>query len=134
MEDERFYTKETIEAVKAAKNVAVLPLVYQIKFCKVFFKEISEENRKQIFQQIVTLANPDIQWHDADMFFEEGFRKNNELQPGTAVHLYMQEKNLELSLKPLLMKIAQKVKQRNAYHLRKNLSGTNKRPLPKRST
>ncbi|RJR23065.1 MAG: hypothetical protein C4581_00145 [Nitrospiraceae bacterium] len=130
--DEQFYTRETIEAVKAAKNVAVLPLAYQIKFCKVFFREVNEENRKQIFEHIVIFANPEVQWQEVDLFFEECFRENHELQPGTAVHLCMQARKLELYLKPFLLKIAQKVKQRIGYHLRKNLSGT--KASPKRST
>ncbi len=108
--NENYYTKGTIEAVKAAKNVAGLPEFYQLFFLKSLFKELTEDQQQLWIERSLAMKYPEAERKAFKKFTEDSFEEDPSMKPKDVVYCYMRNRSIEPYMEIELLQQAQHIK------------------------
>ncbi len=90
------------------------------------FKELSDEERKQLYNVVTLYLIKHSRWIKIDNWMEKTFSRHFEWTPYKVAMMALNYFKLSPKMKPFMIKHAQRVKKRVNYHIKKSNTKPNK--------
>ena len=95
-----------------AAEISVMSEKDQMEFLKIVIDYLPEESREKWMHKVMTLAQPQKRWLKVENWMESRFAKDFSLTPRKAASVALHYMKIDSRMAPLMIKIAQKVKNR----------------------
>ena len=109
--NEKFYTKGTIGAVKAAKSVAALSEFYQMFFLKELFKELTDDQQQLWIERSLAMKYPEAERKAFEAYAENSFEEDDSMTTEDVVYYYMRNRSIDVYMEIELLKQAQCIRK-----------------------
>ncbi len=97
---------------RIAAEISVMSEKNQMEFLKIVIDYLPEASREKWMHKVMTLAQPHQKWLKVEKWMEARFAKNFSLTPRKAASVALHYMKMDSRMAPLMIKIAQKVKNR----------------------
>ena len=97
---------------RIAAEISVMSEKDQMEFLKTVINYLPEESRVKWVHKMMTLVQPHKKWLKVEKWMEARFAKDFSLTPRKAASVALHYMKMDSRMAPLMIKIAQKVKNR----------------------
>src|SRR5208283_4077948 len=97
---------------RIAAEISVMSEKDQMEFLKIVIGYLSDASREKWMHKVMTLAQPQKRWLKVENWMESRFAKDFSLTPRKAASVALHYMKIDSRMAPLMIKIAQKVKNR----------------------
>ena len=104
---------------KTAMGIAVLPNHHQVKIIEILFDHIDDIQKERIFKTVGRLIYPSSRWLAIESWMEKRFISDMSRTPRQVASMGMYYMKINRRMTPLMIKLAQKVKNRLSKRIKK---------------